>query len=82
MQKGGFEAICEPQSPVLLPGIGTETAEKLVLPVEMRGYSVLRCKPCGHFLPELARKRTRSDLAGTITPLERNARLRVKHENL
>jgi hypothetical protein len=50
MQKDGFEAVCEPQRRVPAPGIGMGAAEKVVMPVEMRGYSVLRCKPCGHFL--------------------------------
>lgn len=66
MQKDGFEAVCGPRRDVSAPGIGLRAAEKVVMPVEMRGYSVLRCKPCGHFLPEPARSGVGRALADAI----------------
>jgi hypothetical protein len=61
--------------------------------VEMRGQSVLRCKPCGHFLPEPARRRKGRATVGAFkfwnnSPEKAKARLlepigceRVKQEN-
>jgi hypothetical protein len=40
-----------------------EPEEKLARLVEMKGYSVLRCKPCGQFLPEPARNAMNGDPA-------------------
>lgn len=58
MQRGGFDAVCGPWRPGAASGNGTVGKEKSSAPVEMRGHSVLRCKPCGHFLPEAGRRGT------------------------
>jgi len=50
MQRDGFGAVCKPWGPVAARGNGTFKQEKSWVPVEIRGHSVLRCKPCGHFL--------------------------------
>lgn len=74
--------VCRPQWDVFAVEIGTETAEKLPVLVEMRGYSVLRCKPCGQFLPVQIRRRMGRNLADEIMLLERNDSKRVKHGNV
>jgi hypothetical protein len=49
MQRGGFGAVCGPRRQGAPHGIGAVGEEKSSALVEMRGRSVLRCKPCGQF---------------------------------
>jgi hypothetical protein len=73
MQRGGFGRVCGPRRDGSAVEIGMETDEKLAKLVEMRGYSVLRCKPCGQFLQAPVSRGMGCELVDEITPLERNA---------
>ena len=57
MQRDGFAAVCGLLRAVPVWIIGRGWHEKSSALVEMVGYSVLRCKPCGHILPEPVSRR-------------------------